>query len=420
MLHQIGNKLRQQIHKFSGELCTSMGKVSTRFVEEAIFGLSASGSVRLTEIGRSLEESIPLHATHKRLSRNLADKTLASQVEGKILRLGAKRITEKTLLIVDPTDLQKKYAEKMQYLASVRDASEKTIGKGYWMCDVVGCEVGSNEITPLAQELWSQNAPDFISENDQILSLVDRVRQATHYQGVLVYDRGGDRREFLVPWTKDSSCHYIVRQRGDRNLLYRGKLQSGLSLAGSCNTPYSSTIIKEKKGEEKTYSIEFGFLPVRLPEWPERNLWLVVVKGLGRTPLMLLTTEPMRRKRKVLWWAVEAYITRWRVEETIRFIKQSYDIEDIRVLTYDRLRNMAVLVLAASYFAAVWLGTTSKLNILAMHAMNAAKRMFGIPDFRYYALADGIKAIFKRVGKGPLYPRGHDSLPTPQLSLWQI
>ena len=48
MIHQIGNKLRQQIHKFSGELCTSMGKVSSRFIEEAIFGLSASGSVRLT------------------------------------------------------------------------------------------------------------------------------------------------------------------------------------------------------------------------------------------------------------------------------------------------------------------------------------------------------------------------------------
>ena len=420
MIHQIGNKLRQQIHKFSGELCTSMGKVSSRFIEEALFGLSASGSVRLTEIGRSLEEDIPLHATHKRLSRNLADKGLASHIEKQVLQLGAKRITEKTLLIVDPTDLQKKYAKKMQYLASVRDASEKTIGKGYWMCGVVGCEVGSSEITPLAQELWSQNAPDFTSENEQILSLVKRVRQATHYQGVLVYDRGGDRREFLIPWTKDSSCRYIVRQRGDRNLLHRGKLRSGLNLAVFCSTPYSATIIKEKKGEEKTYRIEFGFLPVRLPEWRERKLWLVVVKGLGKKPLMLLTTEPMRRNRKVLWWAVEAYVTRWRVEETIRFIKQSYDIEDVRVLTYDRLKNMAVLVLAASYFAAVWLGTTSKLNILALHAMTAAKRLFGIPDFRYYALADGIKAIFKRVGKGPLYPRGHESPPTPQLSLWPI
>ena len=418
MIHQIGNKLRQQIHNFSGELCVGMGKVAARFVEETVFGLSASGSVRLTEIGRSLEEDIPLHATHKRLSRNLAEKSLGSCLEKSVLTLGAKRVTDKTLLIIDPTDLQKKYARKMQYLATVRDASEKVIGKGYWMCDVVGCEVGSSEITPLAQELWSQEAPDFTSENKQILSLVERVRSATNYKGVLVYDRGGDRREFLVPWTKDSSCHYIIRQRGDRNLLYRGRLQSGLSLAESCNTPYASTIIKEKQGEERAYSIQFGFVPVRLPEFPERHLWLIVVKGFGRKPLMLLTTEPMRRNRKILWWIVEAYITRWRVEDTIRFIKQSYDIEDIRVLTYDRLKNMAVLVLAASYFAAVWLGTKAKLNILATHAMNAAKRLFGIPDFRYYALADGIKAIFKRTGKGPLHPRGYENPPSPQLSLW--
>lgn len=420
MIHQIGYKLRQQIHKFSGELCTSMGKVTSRFVEEAIFGLSASGSVRLTEIARSLEEDIPLHATHKRLSRNLADKTLAADIEQKVLELGARHIKKKTLLIVDPTDLQKKYAKKMQYLARVRDASEKTIGKGYWLCDVVGCEVGSNEIIPLIQELWSQNAPDFTSENEQILSLVKRVREATNFQGILVYDRGGDRREFLIPWTQDSSCHYIVRQRGDRHLLYRGKPHNCLSLAESCATPYGATIIKEKKGEEKTYFIEFGFMPVRLPECPERGLWLVVVKGFGKTPLMLLTTEAMRRNRKVLWWLVDAYITRWRVEETIRFIKQSYDLEDIRVLTYDRLRNMAVLVLAASYFAAVWLGTKAKLNILAMHAMSAAKRLLGIPDFRYYALADGIKAIFKRIGKGPLYPRDYEQPSTPQLSIWPI
>ena len=79
---------------------------------------------------------------------------------------------------------------------------------------------------------------------------------------------------------------------------------------------------------------------------------------------------------------------------------------------------MATLVLAASCFAAVWLGTTTKLNILAMHALNAAKRLFEIPDFRYYALADGISAIFKRVDKGPLHPRGHKPAPSPQLPIW--
>ncbi len=420
MIQQIGRKLRQQIHYFSGELCTGFGKVSSRFIEEAIFGISASGSVRLTEIGRALEERIDLHATHKRLSRNLADKKLESAVEEKVIQLGSKRINQDTLLVVDPSDLQKKYAQKMEYLAEVRDGSEGTIGKGYWLCEVVGCEVGANEITPLAQELWSQNAPDFKSENDQILSVVQKVRQATKGQGIIMFDRGGDRRELLIPWTKDSTCRYLVRQRGDRHLLYNKNTKSGLELSDVCKTPYGATILREKEGEEKAYFIHFGFLPVRLPECPDRPLWLVVIKGFGKKPLMILTTEPMRRNRKVLWWVVEAYLTRWRVEDTIRFIKQSYDFEDVRVLTYQRLKNMAVLVLAASYFAAVWLGTRTKLNILAMHAMNAAKRIFGIPDFRYYAIADGIRNIFKRVGKGPLHPRGYTPPTLPQLSLWAL
>ncbi|MFO8056791.1 MAG: transposase, partial [bacterium] len=59
---------------------------------------------------------------------------------------------------------------------------------------------------------------------------------------------------------------------------------------------------------------------------------------------------------------MEAYLTRWRVEETIRFIKQSYELLDIRVLGYDSIRNLAMLVFACVYFAAVWLERKAKLK----------------------------------------------------------
>ena len=94
-------------------------------------------------------------------------------------------------------------------------------------------------------------------------------------------------------------------------------------------------------------------------------------------------------------------MTRWRIEETIRFIEHSYDLENIWVLIYERLRNMMGLVLAAVYFASVYLDTQPKLEIMATHALKAAKRIFGIPDFRYYALADGIGRILNRLDKGP-------------------
>jgi hypothetical protein len=62
-------------------------------------------------------------------------------------------------------------------------------------------------------------------------------------------------------------------------------------------------------------------------------------------------------------------------------------------MTYDRLRNMVALVNAVAFFTAVVLGTKVKLHILASHLLKAAKRLFGIPDFRYYALADGIAEV---------------------------
>ncbi len=72
---------------------------------------------------------------------------------------------------------------------------------------------------------------------------------------------------------------------------------------------------------------------------------------------------------------VESYLGRWRVDETIRFIKQSYQLEDIRLLKYERLRNLVMLVLATAYFASVYLGKRAKLVILVQHIERAAKRI---------------------------------------------
>lgn len=403
MVHQIGYKLRAQIHRFSGKLCTGLGKVVQRFVEEMLYGIQARGSVRLSEVARSLEEEISLKKVIERLSRNLSRRRLAEHLGEAVLREGAGRIREDTLLIVDPTDITKKYARKMEYLAQVRDGSDKVLGMGYCVTTVVGAEVGSSEITPLVHKLYSQKAEDFISENQEITEALTRVGRATDGRGIFVFDRGGDRGKLYTELLGgDDKYRFIVRQRGDRHLLYRGKRCETLTLAQQCKTPYAETVIKEEDGKEKPYFLHFGFRPVRLPRHPERKLWLVVINGFGQKPLMLLTTEPMRRCRKTLWWLVAAYMTRWKIEETVRFIKQSYDLEDVRVLTYRRLKSIAALVLAASFFAAVYLGARAKLEILALSVLQAAKRVFGIPNFRYYALADGIKEVLSRAGRGIL------------------
>ena len=89
----------------------------------------------------------------------------------------------------------------------------------------------------------------------------------------------------------------------------------------------------------------------------------------------------------------------WRIEETIRFTKQNFDLEDQRLLSYQRLRNMFALVTAALAFNMSHISLKEKLHVLHTHALSAAESLFAIPDFHYYTLAQGIAYIFKTAPK---------------------
>jgi hypothetical protein len=368
-------------------------KTARRFCLEALYGIATRQSVRLSEIARSLNEEIALIKTENRLSRQAGRPGLAERVMEFVIGRCAPRIKDKTLLIVDPSDIAKPYAEKMEYLARVRDGSKKELADGYWLLQIVGAECGGQEIVPLVNHLWSQDAPGFRSENAEIRRWVKAVARATRRRGIWVVDRGGDRRrlyEAFLRWR----LGFIVRLVGNRDLICGARTRLAREIAAHCPLPYAEVVVRQNgNGTETRLTLEFGFRQVRLPGWEERPLWLLVIKGFGEEPLMLLTTIPLRRDRKTLWWAVEAYLTRWRIEDTLRFAKQSYHLEDVRVLGYRSLQNMMAMALLAMHFTMVELGRQTRLAVLCHHALRAAKRLFGIPEFCYYAIADGLRAI---------------------------
>lgn len=79
---------------------------------EMVFGIQARGSVRLTEVGRSLGEKISLKKTEERLSRQLGRKGLDREIQRRLIEQAAPRLEEDTLLVLDLSDVTKKYAEK--------------------------------------------------------------------------------------------------------------------------------------------------------------------------------------------------------------------------------------------------------------------------------------------------------------------
>jgi len=393
---QLASKLRGKINEFSGYVSTNLDKTARRFVGEAIYGILYSQSVMLTEIGRSLQTEVPLKKIEDRFCRQLIKPDLWQAIHRQVLADAGPRIDEDTLLILDLSDVAKSYARKMEYLARVRDGSEGEIANGYWTTQVIGAKPGSHDVLPLYQELYSQNAPDFISENTQIIKAIDMVGQAGQNRGTWVIDRGGDRDVLFDHLLNPSDQkQFIVRLVGDRHLMYGRTKELAIKLAGRCKSPYSETIVKEEKGIETVYNIHYGYLPVRLPDH-DQQLWMLVVNGFGEKPMMLLTTRPLRRNRKVLSRLLRCYIKRWSIEETIRFVKQTYDLENIRLLKYRRLRNMMGLLLAVFYFMAVKLDMAQKLKIMTGHILKQAKRVFGIPDFKFYAMGDGLSNIFRR------------------------
>jgi hypothetical protein len=245
---------------------------ATIFVMDMVYGMLASGSVMLTDIGRQLGEPISLEPTEKRLSRNLAREELAPVISTALCREAVAHVQRDTLLILDPTDISKPYARKMQYLATIRDGSAKRLTEGYWMVSVVGAEAGQRRMIP-------------------ILRAVRTISKATEGRGIWVIDRGGDR----------------------------GRLFQELSA----------------------------------------------------------------------------------IEEAFRFIEQAYGLENIRVLTFDRIPNLVWLLMLAVYFVAVLLSGPYRLRLAVLRLVERGNPLFGMPEMALYALARGLATLFSRHPRAP-------------------
>ncbi len=413
---KVARKLRIRMGRFSGDLSEGLCVAAGRFVSQMVYGIQAAESVLLTEIGRTLEEGIALDKTEERLSRNLQRTELEATVQENLLRMAASRVGEDTLLIIDPSDLSKKYAKKMEYLATVRDGSAHDLAQGYWTLHIAGCGLDTDGMVPLYQRLWSSQAPGFSSENDEILRGIDAIAAHVGRRGLWIMDRGGDRINLFGP-ILDRRLRFLFRMVGNRNLIQAGQAVLAEQVAAGCPLWHAKPIVRIEDGKEIIHVLRFGFRRVRLPE-REEPLCLLVVHGFGAQPLMLLTNEPLNRSFKCLWRIVRAYLKRWSIEETIRYAKTCYDLENVRVLNYQGLQNLMPLVLAAMYFAACVLDHDQRLRVMAGFVEKAAKRLFGIADFKYYALADGMRALFAR-HPGP--PVVHTQLQAPrQMTLFAL
>lgn len=134
----IAFRAKEQLAKFLGKVFTHFRKPAQKFMFDMLYGIQASGDTQLSSIMRAInDDSDKKHAIEKRLSRNIASQELSTSINEAILDEGAKHVKDDTLILVDPTEIRKEFANHMEYVTMVRDASRaskdgsEVLVKGY-------------------------------------------------------------------------------------------------------------------------------------------------------------------------------------------------------------------------------------------------------------------------------------------------
>lgn len=249
--------------------------------------------------------------------------------------------------------------------------------------------MGKTTLLPLYNRLYSQSCPEFRSENEEIKEAIEAVCAQTQGRGVWVLDRGGDRQKLL--WYLVKNKHrFLVRLRQDRHLICQGRQMSVLEIAQACPMLYQETVVKrrERPGEGPENR-------VRLPDGlPSRS---GCSAGAGRGQRFWTRAADASDQSPDQEDAEELMVGGGELHHPLENRRDDPLHQTMlsvgRHPTADlfRLQNMMALVMAVAYFTMAYLGLRTKLRVLAGHVLRAARRIFGIPEFRFYALADGIK-----------------------------
>lgn len=397
------HRFKMQINKFSGIISIGLSKTIRRMIKELLYGIQASKDVKLSNIGRSLKEGIPLIKTEDRLSRNLASIDLTDHLNHQVLRLADDKIDDGMVIAIDPGDIMKPYAKAMENLCGIYDGSIHEDATGYHLCQVTAANLSHERIVPLYCEAYSNKADDYPGATEKLTGIISAVTQYTGKRGTWAIDRQGDDID-LIKFFQNEELQFVTRLKMNRYLHFNNNINKQVKaerIHHHVKLHHQAHIYITKEGTEEFLHLKFGAVTVALPDDTENWYTLVIVEGFGKQPMLLLTNKQVNiHHSKHLWNIVDIYLTRWKCDECYRYIKQSYNLEDVRVRSYKSIRNMVVLVHAIAYFTSIYMGVSLKLKVMVQKIFILSKRFFGVPTFFNYAMADGIFELLKYTKSG--------------------
>lgn len=388
---KISNKLAQ----FAAQTGNGLSRPLYKFLRDMLTGMVAKKSILLSDVGRALNENTDLLYTEKRLSRNLCSRRMDdSAIRENYLRT-VRRDTRNAVIAFDLSDCRKEYSKDQPFLAGIWDDTRKEKAYGYWLTQVEAVRPDGKHI-PLWLDTWSQKAPSFISQNQQIINTIETVAAHIDRSAVWVFDRGFDNPK-VVRACEEAGVTYVIRQVGRRTITSPdGERSSTLDVA--MDIPLRHRFVWRRIRHGKKYPVEYrcGSAIVTFPDGQRRQL-LVLHQTRYKAPMVILTNSLDTRRKTVirLCWS---YLRRWSVEESIRAIKQCFELENLRPLTWVGIRRMVLFAfLAWAFLCKIAKSIRSKADrMLWIH------KSFGeTPEFFYNRLAEAVAVMLLLTRAGP-------------------
>lgn len=372
---------------YSKSLVPYKNKVEIKFVAQTIYGILRSGSVILKDIGAALNEPIRIKNTIDRLSKNLK-RGLSMDTQRNYLRKAINSLSEEPVILVDDTDVIKPYGEQFEALGEVRDGSGKgnKIEKGYLVTEIVGLTANKKQPISLFSHIHSSREKDYKSTNTVLFKGLDEVINALRKKATFVFDRGYDMNGLFNFMTK-AKQNFIVRLTEKRKLFWKGKWYKSTALRDSRKGKIKTTLTFREDGKEKKETVYISHLNIKITASKD-PVTLILVYGLGKTPMMLATNRKIRSKEDVIR-AVRIYMSRWRIEEYFRFKKQHFGFENFRIRSLTAINNLNAILTYAIGLLGVLADEldTCRLSRRLIHNSKALRKDI---QFYYYQLAKGI------------------------------
>lgn len=392
----LSNNLKRQILSFSERVSQGLSRPDFKFVAQMIYGILGSQSCHLSKIARALDEPISLKKTIDRLSRNLAGFKGYERIHENYIGKVKGSLSSRAILVVDDGDITKPCSFKLEGLGRVKDGSTGEYGIGYHMLDVTALTPKQKSPIGVYSRVYSAREEEFESATVETLEALRYLSGHFRKSMIRAFDRGFDANTFYE-YLIDRDESFVIRAKKNRDVIYKGERQNIMKVADRYKGKYG---LRFKKKNRKEIDCKISIAPIRLCCRPEEELNLVVCRGLGQEPMLLVTNL----KSDDEWLAAtitKVYFLRWKIEEWHGFKKQQFGFEDLRVRSLRSIRNLDLLLTIAMGYIGIMSEKADEKPVV-MELLKISKRIYGISKFKLYAMADGLFTVFAQ-GKQGVY-----------------